>query len=128
QVADRWHLFKNLGDVVERVVNGWSLPPVTVEVQAEPASFTMPGGPRRMSRKEAERQAKQQRRQARYDEMHSLYEKTKSIGVAAIQLVLDRRTVRRYMITPEGAPPKRRGRRASVLTGTAWAETKPATV
>src|SRR5690606_38508677 len=31
QVADRWHLLRNLGDVAERVLVGLSIPPIRVE-------------------------------------------------------------------------------------------------
>src|SRR5690606_11399667 len=71
QVADRWHVLRNLGDVAERVVVGLSLPTVRVE-QTEPAAkrllATKPK--ERETRKDAERRQRQQRRQALYDEIH----------------------------------------------------------
>src|SRR5690606_33749318 len=69
QVADRWHLLRNLGDVAERVLVGLSIPPIRVE-KTEPLAKL----PRttelkdRETRKDAERRQRQQRRQALYDE------------------------------------------------------------
>src|SRR5690606_802494 len=61
QVADRWHLLRNLGDVAERVLVGLSLPPIRVE-QTEPAAkrplATKPK--ERETRKDAERRQRQQ--------------------------------------------------------------------
>ena len=115
-VADRWHLLRNLGDVAERVLGGISLPPIPVE-ETEPAGI-MPSTPQpkdRETRKDAERRERQQRRQALYDEVHKLYEKTKSIRAVAAQLGIDRRTVRRYLDAPQCPQPKPRGKRSSIL-------------
>lgn len=116
QVADRWHLLRNLGDVAERVLAGVSLPPIPVEetVTAGTASST-PQPKDRETRKDAERRERQQRRQALYDEVHQLYEKTKSIRAVAARLGMDRRTVRRYLHAPECPQPKPRGKRSSIL-------------
>ena len=116
QVADRWHLLRNLGDVAARVLAGVSLPPIPVEetVTAGTASST-PQPKDRETRKDAERRERQQRRQALYDEVHQLYEKTKSIRAVAARLGMDRRTVRRYLHAPECPQPKPRGKRSSIL-------------
>jgi len=116
QVADRWHLLRNLGDVAERVLAGLSLPPIPVE-EAEPAGTVPPPQPpkSRETRREAERRERQQRRQALYDEVHELYEKTKSIRAVAARLGIDRRTVRKYLDAPQCPHPKPRGRRPSIL-------------
>jgi len=116
QVADRWHLLRNLGDVAERVLVGLSIPPIRVE-KTEPLAKR----PRttelkdRETRKDAERRQRQQRRQALYDEIHDLYEKTKSIRAVADRLGIDRRTVRKYLNAPECPQPKPRGGRPSIL-------------
>jgi len=116
QVADRWHLLRNLGDVAERVLVGLFLPPIRVE-KTEPLAKL----PRttelkdRETRKDAERRQRQQRRQALYDEIHDLYEKTKSIRAVADRLGIDRRTVRKYLNAPECPQPKPRGGRPSIL-------------
>src|SRR5690606_32806063 len=116
QVADRWHLLRNLGDVAERVLVGLSIPPIRVE-KTEPLAKL----PRttelkdRETRKDAERRQRQQRRQALYAEIHDLKEKTKPIRAAPDRLGIDRRTVRKYLNAPECPQPKPRGGRPSIL-------------
>lgn len=116
QVADRWHLLRNLADVAERVLAGISLPPIPVEepAPAAPASPT-PRPKERETRRDVERRQRQQQRQALYDEVHEVYKKTKSIRAVAKGLGIDRRTVRRYLNAPECPQPKPRGKRPSIL-------------
>ena len=71
QVADRWHLLRNLGDVAERVLVGLSLPPIRVEKTESAAKLPAATEP-----KERETRQDAERRQALCDEIHELYEKT----------------------------------------------------
>jgi len=116
QVADRWHLLRNLGDVAERVLVGVSIPSIPVE-SAQPVenASASPQPSARETRREAERRQRHQRRQALYEQVHELYRKTHSIGAVAVQLGIDRRTVRRYLDAPECPLPKPRGKRTSIL-------------
>src|SRR5690606_5442280 len=57
----------------------------------------------------------QQRRQERYDVIHALYTKTRSIHAVARELGLSRHTVRKYLRAPECPQPKPRAKRKSIL-------------
>ncbi|REJ35894.1 MAG: ISL3 family transposase [Bacillota bacterium] len=116
QVADRWHLLRNLGDVAERVLVGVSIPPIPLE-PAQPVEIVSasPQPSARETRREVERRQRHQRRQALYEQVHELYRKTHSICAVATQLGIDRRTVRRYLDAPECPLPKPRGKRTSIL-------------
>jgi len=116
QVADRWHLLRNLRDVAERVLAGVSIPllPVAAMQPVEPVP-TAPPPNNRETRRNAERQQRHERRQALYDQVHELYEKTKSIRAVAARLGINRRTVRKYLNAPECPLPKPRGKRSSLL-------------
>lgn len=118
QVADRWHLFKNLGDLAERVVSTLSLPPVPVEEdsqQALPVAETRQTKPAGENRKDARKRQSQQRRQERYDAIHALYAKTRSIHAVARELGVCLHTVRKYLRASECPQPKPRAKRKSIL-------------
>jgi transposase len=89
QVADRWHLLKNLSDAVEKAVAGHRRclqPPVTPAPAPPPAAPPAPPGEGRLAR----------RVRARHAEVHQL--RVTGLGVYAIsrRLGLDPKTVRRY--------------------------------
>ena len=85
QIADRWHVWKNLCDTVEKAIAAHRscLAPPT-ELQPAPSELAQPEGV----------QAAQTRR--RHAEVHALYDKGVGIDRIAAQLRLDRKTVRRY--------------------------------
>ena len=92
QIADRWHLLKNLGDALEQMAARlqWgtllaeTLPPLTADVPVSvmPLSTTLPLSPR------------QQERQAAIVQLQELGMSTRAISR---QLQISRATVRRYV-------------------------------
>jgi transposase len=136
QVADRWHLLKNLGDAVLQVLQTHhhaidqafapELPLVTLERPtpapsaddrsdqhdnaAPPASES--AVPTRAAQ---ERQQRQARRQARYEAIQQLHEQGWSIRAIAQHLGLERKTVRKYIQASSCPAPQRRPARSSLL-------------
>lgn len=116
QVADRWHLLKNAGDTLQRLVDrSWrhlrpalqaiiAPTPVLTEVTL-PASEPAPPAPRPLSRAVQAQQAGRERRLARYEQVMALHAQGTGLRGIARQLRLDRRTVRRYVRA--GAFPER---------------------
>jgi transposase len=110
QVADRWHLLKNLRETMERVLNRHhralqrtaeavaTVPPTvaTTAVSATPDPDSGPG-PRRLTRAERDRSERRERRLARYQAVLELDRQGGSIRAIARQLGLQRVTVRRYL-------------------------------
>ena len=96
QVADRFHLVKNLGDCLERVARAGirlTLPAVPEEVP-EPLPPLPARPPNQLVRcKEATRQ----RRLTRQAEIRGLIEQGVSIRAAAAALHISRKTIRRYL-------------------------------
>jgi len=116
QVADRWHLLRNLGDVAERVLAGLSIPPLIIEEEVPVTPIpAVPPAENRPTRKETQRHQRRQQRQALYDEVHEWYRKTKSIRAVAAQLGLHRQTVRKYLASPQCPFPRERGKQPSIL-------------
>jgi len=111
QVADRWHVVKNLMDALER---GASREQRTlraaahaVAVAVASASSRQPTGPlsamgpdvalsRRVSRQEHQRSERHAHRRARYEAVQHLQTKGVPLTQIAQELALDRSTVRRY--------------------------------
>ena len=131
QVADRWHLLKNLGDVVERLLvrerGAWhdALVGVTTEEEqdatVDPApddETVMPSlhtSTPRATQAAQEQHARRARRIARYEEVRRLHRQGWSGHAIARTLHLSRTTVQSYL-TSDTAPILRpRGRKYSKL-------------
>jgi transposase len=119
QVADRWHLLKNAGDALERVIA--AEPKILAAVATrldqkprdahpiEPAAAPEPQlMPTRACEKKAERRA---RRLARYERVVDLFGRGLSKGAIAREVGLDIKTVRKFIRSdgfPERAPRRTR--------------------
>jgi len=125
QVADRWHLLKNLKDTLIRVLdqNQACLYAAASEPEDEPEPLPTPEVSVKIetadsppqTKAEQRRQAARERRLARYQEVMDLYEQGTKIRAIARQLGMSRRTVRRYIKAgcfPETA---QRRKRRSIL-------------
>ena len=126
QVADRWHLFANLGDMLERLLTRHhaalgqvrlepAAPPVPaapVPAAPDPASPVSVPPPTPPSRAAREREWRDARREARHAEIHALHRQGLSLRAVARQLGLNRRTVQKYLAAPRcphpGPRPHRR--------------------
>jgi transposase len=118
QVVDRWHLLKNLREAIERLFERRSglisqaLKAVepTSGVVAEPAATSAaegqstvgtpdlpPSGPAEGSPRGQARQAKLQRRVDRFEGVHALHRRGRSVRGIAKELGLSRNAVRRYL-------------------------------
>jgi len=130
QVADRWHLLANLGDMLERLLARHHAalrtvreeePPVD-DVAAPPsAEAVLPaaaasGPPRAQRRAERERQARDARREVRYREIHALRERGYAVRAICRHLHLHQATVRRYLDAPSCPHPAPRPGRARRIT------------
>ena len=140
QVADRWHLLKNLGDALQRVFADYpqvlaaipSGPPATSHPadvrpdadvgqavdsagppRSDAAPTTQPGVPPTCGARE--RQQRHDRRQARYDQIQALVQQGMSQRMIAQHLHLNRRTVRTYARAAAAPRPQPRAKRSSVL-------------
>jgi transposase len=128
QVADRWHLLKNLREAVERLLERrsrqirQSLKPLIgcTEKETESAAASAfdaplsPPQPRPLTAREEAGEAKRQHRIERFDQVHELHQQGKSMREIAVALDLDRETVARYVSAdscPERKPshPRRAG-------------------
>jgi len=127
QVADRWHLFANLGDMLERLLarHHAALGQVRLAPVASPASAAAitpePGGhtpaacppaPQPPTRAARERERRDARREARYAEIHALHRQGLGIRAVARHLGINKRTVQKYLAAPRcphpGPRPNRR--------------------
>lgn len=93
QVADRWHLLKNLGDVLERVLTRehGRLKEAAAQMPNEPAAD--PPSEQMVTRAEQERRDRRARRVERYSTVQELKAKGFSISAIARTTGLARRTV-----------------------------------
>lgn len=119
QVADRWHLLKNLGEALERILQSKHqqlqqaaksmavLPPESsaadqLESSAPPAGSTS---------RQRQSQARRERRLARYGQVIALQQQGCSQAAISHQTGLERKTIRRYLRAGafrERATPQRR--------------------
>jgi transposase len=113
QVVDRWHLIRNLRDVLERMLDRLrtrlqqlpAVAPTSDEVSIYDRLT------RRSSTQRTAQQASRVRRMARYEEVRALAAQGSKILQIAQQLKMSRVTVRRYLASdqfPERARPRRR--------------------
>lgn len=101
QVADRFHLLRNLGDVTRRVLQRHA-----ALVQRLPAPGPSPRGLSRLRLdREAARDATRARMRERFEQIHALAGMGMSKEAIARQLSLNRQTVYKYLALP--APPER---------------------
>lgn len=124
QVADRWHLLKNLTETVERFTSRHhsalqrSAMSVVVGAQWIANSLAEGSYPKAMlsSREERESRARREKRYARYQEVIDLHQRGLSQRAIAETLNINRATVRKFIDAegfPERAPYK--GRHRSIL-------------
>ena len=124
QVADRWHLLKNLREAVERLLGqhrrdlqqvaevqaAAAPPPMTLPTPAEPS--TPPPPPAPLASAERARQARRQGRLARYQQVTAWHGQGVPIRTIAQRLKMGRNTVRRYLRAE--AFPERASRRRKI--------------
>ncbi|MFL5692821.1 MAG: ISL3 family transposase [Ktedonobacteraceae bacterium] len=104
QIVDRWHVLKNLGEVVLRVLG--RMHAALKQRQAASGVQLRPRYKKQRSRSElAASQVARLRRQARYTEGVTLYQQGKSIAAIVEQLHLSPTTVRKFVYA--GAFPER---------------------
>lgn len=129
QVADRWHLLKNLREALERLLNRHhailkqAAQTVTDELHGQQLLATPTPSPsaddhsgseseetEKLTRHEQRKRHCRERRLARYEEVVSLYKQGAAIRTIARTLSLERKTVRRWVradIFPERRSPRR---------------------
>jgi transposase len=113
QVVDRWHLIRNLREVLERMLDRLRTRLLQLDVVA-PVSDEVSiydQLTRRSSTQRAAQQASRVRRMTRYEEVRGLAAQGLKILQIAQQLKMSRVTVRRYLASeqfPERARPRRR--------------------
>lgn len=134
QVADRWHLLKNLGEAVLQVLqahqsaieaalappqpsdSGPAAPSAVMEqnrsvpVSAAPRVETLP-----VSRAQQDRQQRQAQRQARYHMIQQLHQQGWSLRAIAQHMGMERKTVRKYLHASQCPHPQARPSRSSRL-------------
>lgn len=105
QVADRWHLFHNLSDAVERVARNHrgclreqaeqpTVPPAAVSTSTRAAAET--AEPADITRRSSVAGRRAQATRHRHAEVHALLERGMSLRAISTELGLQRNTVRRY--------------------------------
>jgi transposase len=121
QVADRWHLLRNLGDAVRAVIDRHHAAiRQAVRQNAEPVVTPVGDAPTttpdsaKMSSVERRRQESYARRQARYEEAARLRAAGVSVARIARAIGAERKTIRRWL-RAAGAPLWRKPIRATIL-------------
>ena len=119
QVADRWHLLANVGELLERVIRSHhtvlreaatavdhAVTETVMSSDQAPEAVLVPA-PAPVTRAQQEQQARRARRLARYEEVIALHQAGASQVAISEQVGLDRKTIRRYLRAdgfPERAP------------------------
>jgi transposase len=131
QVADRWHLLKNLRESLERVVNRYqgrvrdaaratiSLSSGQVATDSCPEPAQGPDWNRPSTKYHERQQQRRARRLARFEQVRDLYQRGVSLRTIAHQLGMHRSTVRRF-VRAETFP--ERASRPSYRRTDAWTE------
>jgi transposase len=119
QVADRWHLLKNLGEALLKVLEGHAralkqLSKTDPQPKIPPSVTVLPPSPPTTTSQKTEGQQPRARRYARYEEVHRLLRQGMSLKAIAAQMGLDRKTVRKY-IAAETFPERQPRIRFSIL-------------
>jgi transposase len=119
QVADRWHLLRNLGDAVHAAAEHHhaAVRRIGGEMMAAPAAEEQPPAPaidRPNAAAKRRSQAARARRRARFEEAVRLHAAGASISGISRQLGADRKTLRRWLRAEE-VPSWRKPRRGSIL-------------
>lgn len=143
QVADRWHLVRNLGQAMERVLDDkrllvrqavQELPAPITDLSAAAAELTaVPGEaapnpvcvdetplvPARLPSGQRLKQGHRQQRLARYEEVRQLWREGCSQSAICQRLHLDRKTIRKFLRADVFPERKERtsGKRATLLNG-----------
>ncbi len=113
QIADRWHLMKNLTELLERILSN-----LRSELSRLPVQVSAPNEPvvrrreKRYQNEQFARKARRENRLARYEQVRALYSKGVKIKRMAQQLKMSRMTVRKFVKAetyPEMAPHSRAG-------------------
>ncbi|HKC73832.1 MAG TPA: ISL3 family transposase, partial [Chloroflexota bacterium] len=119
QVADRWHIAKNLGEALERYVARHQrvlqdvARAVADAVTPGPAAAAAPApaAPPRLTRRQQEHDQRRARRLARYEEVRARFHQGQSQRAIAAHMGVNGKTVRRYLQAetfPEMQPRRRR--------------------
>ncbi len=127
QVADRWHILKNLGDALLRVFQQHhqaldqafaSSPPAQLTddaTRASGADVATDAQPVQPTRREQEQQTRHAAKVARHEIVWQLHQQGCSLHAIARQTGLDRKTVRKYLRLDHLPLPQARGQRDSLL-------------
>ena len=121
QVADRWHLLKNLGEALERILQS-KHPQLRQAAQRTAESVAVVAAPevsvppeaaalKPLSQAQQQKQRSRERRLARYEEVITLHQQGCSQRAISSKTGLERKTVRRYLragVFREWATPQRR--------------------
>ena len=119
QIADRWHLCKNLGDAVEDFLKRKNIqipssPPSEQAFPSGEADPPLPSPPAPVKHPRAS-QAKAERKQKLVDQVKNMHQEGNSIHTIAAQLDLARNTVRRYLRLEGPVQPAHHPRKPSQL-------------
>jgi transposase len=117
QVVDRWHLIRNLRDVLERMLDRLRtrLQQLDALVPASDELSIYDRLTRRSSTQRAAQQASRTRRLARYEQVRALAARGLKILQIARQLKISRVTVRRYLASEQFVERARPRRRSSIV-------------
>lgn len=105
QIADRWHLLKNAGDMLVRVCDRY---PRELTQLAETA--LTPAAPYRNGKVENESRPLMPKRLLRFQRVHALHEQGLSVSAIARETGLDRKTVRKYLSLTVLPPTRQRSK------------------